>query len=65
MKVDKGFVWVENKLQRKSVMGENSSGMGLNNIRSRYAFLSNKEVIVKEEVDKFSVGLPIIDVEES
>ena len=65
MIVENGFVWVENKLQRKSAMGENSSGMGLNNIRSRYAFLSNKEVLVKEDVEKFSVGLPIIEVEES
>ena len=65
MIVENGFVWVENKLQRKSAMGENSSGMGLGNIRSRYAFLSNKEVLVKEDVEKFSVGLPIIEVEES
>lgn len=65
MKIDNRFIWVENKLQRKSAMGENSSGMGLNNIRNRYAFLSNKEVIVKEDADKFSVGLPIIEVEES
>lgn len=64
MKIENGFIWVENKLQRKSAMGENSSGMGLNNIRNRYAFLSNKEVIVREDADKFSVGLPIIEVEE-
>lgn len=61
MKVENGFIWVENKLQRKITMGENSSGMGLNNIRSRYAFLSNKDVIVKEDADMFSVGLPIIE----
>lgn len=64
MKIESGFVLVENNLQRKSAMVEPSSGMGLNNIRSRYAFLSNKEVIVKEDTDKFSVGLPIIEVEE-
>jgi LytS/YehU family sensor histidine kinase len=65
MKVSDGFIWVENKLQRKSVLGENSPGMGLNNIRNRYAFLSNKEVIVKESVEKFSVGLPVIEIEEA
>jgi LytS/YehU family sensor histidine kinase len=65
MKVKNGFIWVENKLQRKSVLGENSPGMGLNNIRSRYAFLSNKEVIVNESEGKFSVGLPVIQIEEA
>jgi LytS/YehU family sensor histidine kinase len=64
MKVKDGFVWIENKLQRKSVLGENSPGMGLNNIRSRYSFLSNKEVIVNESEGKFSVGLPVVEIEE-
>lgn len=65
MKIKDGFIWVENKLQRKSILGENSPGMGLNNIRSRYAFLSNKEVMVNEHEGNFSVGLPIIEVEEA
>jgi hypothetical protein len=63
MSVQDGFIWVENKLQRKTSPGENSPGMGLDNIRSRYKFLSNKEVIVKESEGKFSVGLPVIEVE--
>jgi len=65
MKVSDGFIWVENKLQRKSVLGESSPGMGLNNIRSRYAFLSNREVVVNESGEKFSVGLPVIEIEEA
>src|SRR5260221_1033271 len=63
MTVHGGFVWVENKLQKKRSPGEDSPGMGLNNIRSRYKFLSDREVIVNEDEGKFSVGLPIIDVE--
>jgi LytS/YehU family sensor histidine kinase len=65
MKVSDGFIWVENKLLRKFVLGENSSGMGLNNIRNRYKFLSNKEVIVNESEEKFSVGVPVIEIEEA
>ena len=65
MKISNGFIWVENKVQRKSVLGENSPGMGLNNIRSRYAFLSNKKVVVNKSEEEFSVGLPIIEVEEA
>ena len=63
MTVHDGFIWVENKLQKKRSPGEDSPGMGLYNIRSRYKFLSDKEVIVNEAEGKFSVGLPLIDVE--
>ena len=63
MRVREGFVWVENKLQKKATLGENSPGVGLHNIQSRYKFLSSKEVIVVEGDQIFSVGLPLIEVE--
>ncbi len=62
MAVRDGFIWVENKLQKKTSLGENSPGMGLNNIQNRYKFLSNKEVIIRKDEGKFSVGLPIIEM---
>jgi hypothetical protein len=64
MAVRDGFIWVENKLQKKTSLGESSPGMGLNNIRSRYKFLSEEEVIVRASDGKFSVGLPVIKAEE-
>lgn len=57
-----GFFVVSNTLQPKMVMGE-SLGLGLENIRKRYGFLTNTPVEVLEEQDKFIVKLPIIVVE--
>jgi len=56
------YIVVENTLQRKSVLSQDSSGLGLENIRKRYEFLSNDKVDVKEDNGKFSVALPIIEL---
>ena len=55
------FIVVENTLQRKTVLPGDSPGLGLENIRKRYEFLSNDKVDVKEDNGKFSVALPIIE----
>lgn len=54
------FIVVENNLQRKSRLGESSSGLGLENITKRYGFLSNEKVLIEQSNDKFFVKLPII-----
>jgi LytS/YehU family sensor histidine kinase len=53
------YLVVENNLQRKQVMAEESPGIGLENICKRYEFLTNKEVQI-EQTDKFIVRLPLI-----
>ena len=58
--VEGKFIVVENNLQRKSRLGETSSGFGLENIQKRYEFLSGDKVIVEQTDSKFSVKLPII-----
>jgi sensor histidine kinase YesM len=57
------FIVVENSLQRKTSIGEPSQGIGLENIKSRYKFLSQHPVEVREEDGKFIVKLPLIAVE--
>jgi LytS/YehU family sensor histidine kinase len=52
---------VENTLQRKSILAEESSGLGLENIKRRYEFLSKGKVEVNETPDKFIVTIPMID----
>ena len=47
--VKDGFIVVENNLQKKSVMLDESPGIGLDNIAKRYEFLSDKKVEVIEE----------------
>lgn len=51
---------VENTLQRKTVLAEDSSGLGLENIRKRYEFLSDRKVQIEEAHHQFKVILPII-----
>ncbi len=60
-KQDKNVV-VENTLQRKAVLPDESSGLGLDNIKRRYEFLSTRAVEVKETDDKFIVSVPIIEL---
>src|SRR5688572_28155396 len=56
---DQNFIVIENNLQKKDKMMEDSPGIGLQNIRKRYEFLTDKEVEVIER-EKFVVRLPMI-----
>lgn len=51
---------VENNLQRKLVLGEEASGLGLDNIRKRYEFLTDKKLQIVNGPQQFTVHLPII-----
>jgi hypothetical protein len=51
---------VENNLQRKSVVAEESPGIGLENIKGRYAFLTNEKVKIEESEKAFKVEIPLL-----
>ena len=51
---------VKNNLQRRKLM-EPSTGVGLENIKQRYGFYTNKSVLVRNEERYFEVILPLID----
>ncbi len=53
------YVWVENNLQPKVAIKE-SGGVGLETIKDRYAFLSDKKVIITQTDKSFIVQLPLI-----
>lgn len=55
-----GYAWVTNTLQKKTEMPDTTGGIGLDNIRKRYGFLSDRPVVVKETAGQFEVGLPLI-----
>jgi LytS/YehU family sensor histidine kinase len=55
-----GYIVVKNNLQRKTVMGEPSSGVGLENIARRYELLSDKKMTAREEPDTFVVKIPVL-----
>jgi LytS/YehU family sensor histidine kinase len=50
---------VENTLQLKKTP-EISTGMGLENIRSRYRMYTNREILIRKTEKSFSVYLPVI-----
>lgn len=50
---------VENQLQKKEALGDRK-GVGLQNIISRYAILTNRHVAVQQSASHFSVYLPIL-----
>jgi sensor histidine kinase YesM len=58
---EEGYIVVENNLQLKTVLQEESNGIGLENICRRYEFLTDRKVIV-ERADTFIVKLPIITI---
>jgi LytS/YehU family sensor histidine kinase len=59
---DGNFIVVENNLQVKAVVSEESSGLGLENITKRYEFLSPRNVEILNDGHHFKVKLPIIEL---
>ena len=57
--VQENYLVVQNDLQKKEVLGDRK-GVGLQNIISRYAILTNRKVIIEQTATQFSVFLPIL-----
>jgi Histidine kinase len=58
------YIVVKNNLQKKSIPIEESSGVGLSNIKARYEFLSQKSVEIIEDGSFFIVKLPLLKIDE-
>lgn len=54
-----GSIVVSNNLQEKQVVSK-SSGVGLQNIRSRYGLLTDRQVAIRKDGDTFSVAIPML-----
>jgi LytS/YehU family sensor histidine kinase len=60
-KTDNGELFVENNLQPKSnVSGSNR--IGLDNLRARYQYLTNKEMQISKNEHFFRVTIPLINI---
>lgn len=55
---EKNDLTIENRLQKKT--GSEGTGLGLQNIVDRYAFFSDKKVIISESQEKFAVSIPLL-----
>lgn len=52
------YLTIENKLQKKS--GSEGSGSGIQNIKDRYEFFTNRKVIISDNGGKFQVSIPLL-----
>jgi two-component system LytT family sensor kinase len=57
---ENGQLVVSNNLQKKNQLNE-STGIGLDNIRNRYKLLSERKVEVEENGSSFTVSIPLIE----
>jgi two-component system LytT family sensor kinase len=57
--VEGEMICVENKLQEKE-SGVESFGIGLQNLSNRYRLLSQKDIIITKDKQKFGVKLPLL-----
>ena len=57
--IDAQTLVVRNNLQQRASK-EESTGVGLQNIKNRYAYYTNKDVVVREEPTYFEVILPLL-----
>lgn len=57
---DEDYIVIENNINRKVSPSGGTPGLGLENIRKRYTFLSERETVVKEDSGRFVVKLPLI-----
>ncbi len=51
---------IKNNLQKRELK-EATTQLGIKNIKKRYAFYTNKQVLVREEADFFEVIIPLLD----
>lgn len=63
IKAENDVLVVENNLQPKSSLPEESAGIGLANISKRYELLSERNVMVSGEGGRFVVKLPVLMIE--
>lgn len=56
-------ILVENNLQKKKYAVQEREGSGLQNIKNRYAFFSDKEMQVEETDSHFRIILPLLEID--
>lgn len=64
IKIEDNYLIVQNTKQLKTTI-ETTKKTGIENIRKRYAFLTEKEVIVEDTKSVFTIKLPLLNMENS
>ncbi len=53
------FCTIRNNVKEK--LDKDSTGIGLNNLKERYKYLSNEQVTIQQDRENFEVSIPILD----
>jgi LytS/YehU family sensor histidine kinase len=64
IEIHKEYISIQNTKQPKHTT-EKTKGIGIENIQKRYAFLTEKEVIIEETETNFTIKLPILNMEKT
>lgn len=59
-----GYVSIKNNLQQKKIESRHHSNTGIENIKKRYAYFTDKEVQVFKNPDNFIIKIPLVELEE-
>jgi sensor histidine kinase YesM len=59
--IDEGFIMVRNNMQKKKTIISDNEPLGLDNLKKRYAYLSDSLVEIIKSDSEFIVKLPIIE----
>ena len=54
------YLVVENNLQERRIREEDSTNTGLANLKARYSYLTDKQVLVQHTQEKFIIKLPVL-----
>ena len=65
VKIKDDYLEIVNTLQKKNILKEDSSGVGISNIKARYKYLSNTPVEILQEKNQFIVRLPLINLKDA
>jgi two-component system LytT family sensor kinase len=61
LSLEDSYLKMWNSVRKKEIALQESTHMGLDNIRSRYKTLSDQEVLIEETDNEFSVSIPLIN----
>ena len=61
--VDGSYLEITNTKKIKKYIGKKRKGTGLDNIKSRYNYFTDHQIIISDEATTFSVKLPLLVIE--
>lgn len=61
--IDGDYIRIQNNIQKKKFMPAERKGTGLDNIKRRYAYFTDKDIVINEGDHHFIVDLPLMHID--